>query len=223
MTFSIIWNESYPAGTDLGSGIDTYIQQDKIATRERAESLYGISDFATRYPMSADAFAMNGIANSYIMGGTATWGVTDSTGVTPIFGLNTVTNAAAFAGALNIVGVTTTAQLDVNAAQARCVEYDAGNFTGAKTVDFNNGNNQKFTLTGSSTLTLSNPLAGTWYQFRIIQGGAGSYTVTWPATVKWQGGIAPTLTTSVGYTDVIALFYNGTNYLALVVGLNWNG
>ena len=221
MAFSITWNESYPAGTDLGSGIDTYIQQDKIAVRERLESLLGIADFSTRDPMSADVFAMSGIADSYIKGGSVSWGVKDTTGAT--YNLQ-VTDAGVLtvrAGLTITAGTTTTKQLDVNH-QARIVEVAAGNITGAVALDWNDGNNQAGTLTGNVTLTLSNPIAGCWYQLRATQGGAGSYTVTWPANVKWQSGVAPTLTTTVGRTDIIALFYDGTNYLGTIAGLNWS-
>ena len=222
MPFSITWNESYPAGTDLGSGIDTYIQQDKIAVRERMESLLGIADFVTRDPMSADALKMSGAANTYIIGGTVSWGIKDNTATD--YNLQ-VTDAGVLtvrAGLTITAGTTTTKQLDVDGAQARCVEYDAGNSGAALTIDLNNGNNQKVTLTGNCTFTLSNPIAGVWYQLRLVQDAVGTRTVTWPANVKWQSGIAPILTTTASRTDIIALFYNGTNYLNAVVGFNWS-
>jgi len=223
MAFSITWNESYPAGTDLGSGIDTYIQQDKIAVRERMESLLGIADFSTRDPMTADVFAMSGIANSYIKGGSVSWGVKDTTGAT--YNLQ-VTDAGVLtvrAGLTITAGTTTTKQLDVSGAQARIIEFDAGDSGAALAIDWDDSNNQKITLTANTTLTFSNPIAGCWYQLRLVQNAVGSKTVTWPANVKWQSGVAPTLTTTASYTDIIALYYNGTNYLATIAGLNWNG
>jgi hypothetical protein len=60
-------------------------------------------------------------------------------------------------------------------------------------------------------LTLSAHVVGT-YIFELIQGGSGSYTITWPASVKWSGGTAPTLTTTVGKTDIVTLFHDGTNF-----------
>lgn len=223
MPFSITWNESYPAGTDLGSGIDTYIQQDKTAVRERMESLLGIADFSTRDPMTADALKMSGGTNTYIVGGSVSWGVKNNAATD--YNLQ-VTDAGVLtirAGLTITAGTTTTKRLDVSGAQARVIEYDAGNSGAAKTIDWDNGNNQLLTLTASCTLTFSNPLTGGWYQLRVIQGGTGSYTLTYPATVKWPGGVAPTLTTTVGRTDIIAFYYNGTNYNAMIVGSNWNG
>jgi hypothetical protein len=45
--------------------------------------------------------------------------------------------------------------------------------------------------------------------------------VNWAANVKWGGGTAPTLTTNRGQTDIITLYYNGTNYAASA-GLNFS-
>lgn len=89
-------------------------------------------------------------------------------------------------------------------------EFSAG--SGAPgTINWNNGQNQTRTLTSSGSLTLSNPVNGATYKLRIVQGGSGSYTITWP-TIKWAGGVAPTLSTAVGAEDIITLYYNGTSY-----------
>jgi hypothetical protein len=84
----------------------------------------------------------------------------------------------------------------------------------AATIDWNDGNNQKIDLTSSITsLTLSNPIEGANYMLEIVQGGVGSYTITWPASIKWMNASAPTLSTTVGNIDVVSFFYDGTNYL----------
>jgi len=62
------------------------------------------------------------------------------------------------------------------------------------TVDWNNGRLQLIALTGSPTLTFSNPVAGCTYQALFVQ-GAGPYTITWPASVKWENNTAPIITT----------------------------
>jgi hypothetical protein len=82
---------------------------------------------------------------------------------------------------------------------------------GTVNVSFASGNIIDMTLTASTTLTLSAHVVGT-YIFELIQGGSGSYTITWPASVKWSGGTAPTLTTTVGKTDIVTLFHDGTNF-----------
>lgn len=89
-------------------------------------------------------------------------------------------------------------------------EYSAG--SGAPgTITWSNGQNQVRTLTSSGTMTFASPTAGATYKLRIVQGGSGSYTITWP-TIKWAGGAAPTLSTAVGAIDIVTLYYNGTDY-----------
>jgi hypothetical protein len=83
--------------------------------------------------------------------------------------------------------------------------------TATTTVNMSSGNVQNITLTASTTLTLSSATVGT-YIMKLIQGGSGSYTVTWPGTVIWSGGTAPTLTTTVGKVDIVTLVFDGTNF-----------
>lgn len=52
-----------------------------------------------------------------------------------------------------------------------------------------------------------NPLDGTKYLFALQQDDTGSRTVTWPSNVKWRGGSAPTLTTTVSGIDVVTMIY----------------
>jgi hypothetical protein len=82
---------------------------------------------------------------------------------------------------------------------------------GTVNIPFAAGNIVNLTLTASTTLTLSGHVVGV-YILKVIQGGTGSYTLTFPATVKWSGGTPPTLTTTVGKTDIITLFHDGTNF-----------
>jgi hypothetical protein len=91
-------------------------------------------------------------------------------------------------------------------------EYNAGNSSTALTVNFNNGGNQKVTLTGNCTFTFSNPVAGETYLIKLVQDGAGSHTATWPAAVKWPAATAPTLTTTASAIDIVSFYYDGTNY-----------
>jgi hypothetical protein len=82
---------------------------------------------------------------------------------------------------------------------------------GTVNIPFASGNIVNLTLTASTTLTFSGHVVGV-YILKVIQGGSGSYTLTYPASVKWSGGTAPTLTTTVGKTDIITLFHDGTNF-----------
>lgn len=78
-------------------------------------------------------------------------------------------------------------------------------------VDWNNSLIQAVTLAGSRTVTFANPKAGARYLIELTQDGTGSRTITWP-TIRWEGGAAPTLTTTAGKTDLIFVYYDGTDY-----------
>ena len=92
-------------------------------------------------------------------------------------------------------------------------EVDAGNSGAAITINWLQGQDQQVLLTATTTFTFTAPLGVSTRLLRLIQDGAGSHTVTWPASVKWPGGTAPTLTTAAGGTDIVSCFYNGSaNY-----------
>ncbi len=88
---------------------------------------------------------------------------------------------------------------------------DSGNSSTALTINFKSRKTcrVKFTLTGSVTLTLSNPVDGGIYVFRI-KTGAGSFTVTWPIAVLWPAGVAPVITATASKVDLVVLHYDGT-------------
>ena len=92
---------------------------------------------------------------------------------------------------------------------------------GTLTIDLTTGNSFVTTLTENvSTVTTSNPPAtGAYGQFviKIIQDGAGgAFTVTWPASVIWPGGAAPTVTVTNGAIDEFTL-------RTIDAGTEWRG
>lgn len=89
--------------------------------------------------------------------------------------------------------------------------YNIGNMnTTGNTLDWNNGNVQYITLTGNSGIsTFSNGKDGGRYMLYLKQSG-GSFTMSWPAAVKWPGGTAPTLSANTK-VDVITFAYESTN------------
>lgn len=82
---------------------------------------------------------------------------------------------------------------------------------GTQNILFASGNIVNLTLNASTTLTFSGHVVGT-YIIQVTQGGAGSNTLTYPASVKWSGGTAPTLTTTVGKTDILTFYHDGTSF-----------
>lgn len=90
-------------------------------------------------------------------------------------------------------------------------EVDDGNSGTADTIDWSAGSAHKSTLTGNVTYTFSNPVTGGSYVLRVLT-GAGSFAVTWPGTVKWPGGVAPTITVTAARMDLFNFYWDGTNY-----------
>lgn len=77
------------------------------------------------------------------------------------------------------------------------------------------------TLGGNRILAVSNVSVGQCFIIRLVQDGAGSRTVTWFSTIKWAGGSAPTLTTTLNKTDVFGFLCTSSgNYDGFVVGQN---
>jgi len=85
--------------------------------------------------------------------------------------------------------------------------------TASTTIDWAGGYNVKLAMNANiTTLTLSNPREGERYFLILTQDATGGRTITWPASVKWPNGTAPTLG-GANVIDVVALMYDGTNYL----------
>lgn len=59
------------------------------------------------------------------------------------------------------------------------------------------------TLTANCTFTFPAAGAGKSFSMRLKQDGTGSRTATWPSSVKWDGGAAPTLSTAASAVDTL--------------------
>lgn len=95
--------------------------------------------------------------------------------------------------------------------------------TSALAVDPADGATQDITLDDDCTFTISNPANSTdaWgMTLYLRQDGTGSRTVTWPDSVTWIGGSAPTLETDADAYDMVALVTvdGGTNWTGIHVG-----
>ena len=111
-----------------------------------------------------------------------------------------------------------TANLIPNAemdAGAHTIGFTAQSATGdgTTTIDWKLGNKFNFTFgSQNDTFTFTAPTNPCNLILKLIQDGTGSRTATWPSTVKWAGGTAPTLTTTASAVDIIAFYFDGTNY-----------
>ena len=93
---------------------------------------------------------------------------------------------------------------------------------GAQTIDLTLGNVVSGTVdTAGTTFTFSNPTAtGKACSFTLILTNGGSQTVNWPASVKWSGGSAPSLTASGVDILVFVTLNAGTAWYGMVAGIN---
>jgi hypothetical protein len=85
--------------------------------------------------------------------------------------------------------------------------------TDASTIawDTNSGRVATVTLGASRTFGAPTNLKVGTYILSIIQGGSGSYGITWNGVFKWTAGVAPVLTTTVGARDLFTFYSDGTN------------
>lgn len=87
---------------------------------------------------------------------------------------------------------------------------------GAATLDWLTGPSFYTTLTENTTYAFSNMKDGQAVTFAVAQHASAAKTVTWP-TVRWSGGVAPTMTATLSRTDVYTfLRVNGVTYGAVV-------
>lgn len=97
---------------------------------------------------------------------------------------------------------------------------------GTLTLNLENGNVFGVSLNANiTTLTIQNPSAsGTACSFTLALTADGTpRTVTWGASVKWAGGVAPTLTSTNGKVDIFVFvtWDAGTTWYAFVSGQNF--
>jgi hypothetical protein len=113
-------------------------------------------------------------------------------------------------------------KLEVNGAMMANTMVNKSFYTVASatnvTVNWNNGNKQKILLeTNPVNFTFTAPSAGVGsFSLVLKQDGGGSKTVTWPASVKWPGGTAPTLSTAPNKVDIVTCIYDGTDYFCQI-------
>lgn len=77
------------------------------------------------------------------------------------------------------------------------------------------------TLTANCTFIFPTATAGKSFSVRLVHGSSG-FTVTWPSSVVWQNGVAPTLSMTPGTKDLVTFtcFANG-EWMGFVAGLGF--
>lgn len=100
-------------------------------------------------------------------------------------------------------------------AYAGTVTAEAKVVMAANAINLSTGTYFTKTISGATTLTVSNvPSAGNVGSFILDLTNGGSATITWWSGIKWPYGVAPTLTSSG--RDVLGFFTHDG-------GTTWNG
>ena len=97
--------------------------------------------------------------------------------------------------------------------------FDAKTAISASDINLNLGGYFSKTISGATTLTVSNvPAAGSAAAFVLDLTNGGSAVITWWSGVKWPGGVAPTLTAAGRDSLVFYSFDAGTTWTGLLAG-----
>ena len=205
------------------AGIATYSSTAGIATN--AQGLTGTPSISVGDITAADITASGDLSARNIIGVAATF-----SGNVTIGGTITYQDVAA----IDSVGVITAQSgIDITggALDGRLGNYSEtvnviGNTGATPNINYASGTFVTATLDQSATFTFSSPPSGELYSFalQLTNGSGGPFTVTWPAAVKWPGGVNPVRTTTDSRTDVYSFYTSdgGTNWFGAISQYDYN-
>jgi len=121
-------------------------------------------------------------------------------------------------GAQNINGVKTFTQ----GAIVTTPQTYSPTAAGTATLDLSLGNDHEITMpAGNIVIALSNETVGEKFTVSILQDSGGSRTVTWFTTIRWVGGVVPTLTTTASKRDYFGFKVTAAGaYDGFIIGQN---
>jgi len=139
-------------------------------------------------------------------------------------GAGTLGFAASASGDVTLTGTQTLTNKTIEAGvftNGYTEEVATANTSTAYTIDLAGGSVQVLTLTGNCTFTFPTATAGKGLTILLKQDGTGSRTVTWPASVKWPAGTAPTVTATASKLDRYTFVADGSNWYGSNAGQNY--
>ena len=95
------------------------------------------------------------------------------------------------------------------------------NTTATYTISIASATLQILTLTASCTFTFPTATSGKSFMIFLKQDSTGSRTATWPASVKWPGSTAPTITSTANKGDKFVFTADGTYWWGSNAGQNY--
>lgn len=97
----------------------------------------------------------------------------------------------------------------------------SGSVTGTTGLDLSAANFFSHTLTGNTTFTFDNAEstpAGNSFTLIVQQDATGGHSITWPTSVEWDSGSAPSLSTAANDKHMIGFISpdGGTTWIGVV-------
>lgn len=186
-----------------------------------------------------DAITLTPVGATGAIGGVGATGLTGATGIQGATGAGATgpqgaTGIQGDTGATGLTGATGTIPSSVStltitgeAGFGIPVETKATPAISAGTLTLNLSTATLFyvTLNSTTSVIFSNPPSSPKvFSFTLqLVGNGSSYTITWPASVKWSDGIAPAITTTNGKIDTLTFMTHngGTTWFGFVSGQNF--
>jgi hypothetical protein len=220
------WVSSYPGFSTINPGyninVNIFTGAIPLSGQLITNAQPYITSLGTLTGLTVSTPIIGSIYNATNVTGASQPNITSTGTLTSLTSSGTIT-AVNHVGALNgIVGGVTPNSATFTSATInnRIIEnvYVAGSVGSTYTVDWSASDVHTITLTTNCTLSFTNPPASGKAQTVTIvatQGGSGGYNLTYPASVRWSYGQAPTLTTTVSYRDVVSFitYDGGSSYL----------
>lgn len=216
-------------GVDLSDWLD---QSVKVAASPTFASLTltGALTVAGDVAVNTNKFTVASATGNTVIAGTLTAGsgavgIIDSTGKIPAI---SSTYFASLDGT-NLTGLAKLGSANTFTAKNQLKTYDEVKTSptisaGSLTLDLSAGTHFTVALNANVTsLTISNPQSDASHvsAFTLVFTADGTpRTVSWPASVKWASGSAPTLTSTNNKIDMFTFlsYDGGTSWLGLIVG-----
>jgi hypothetical protein len=192
----------------------TLVNRAKMTTATTGTGTITLGTAESGYQSFADAGVVDTDVVRYVIEDGTDWEIGTGT-----YSAGTLTRALSESSTGSLLNLTGSAVVYVSATAADLREERVGSISGT-TLDLSTGNVFSDAPATSPTYVFSNPPAtGTAYGFTLKVTPSATVTVTWPASVDWAGGTAPTAPAS-GETDVYAFYTQdgGTTYYGFQAG-----
>ena len=172
----------------------TFATKDALASGDPAKKIKG-TEFGTEFTNIATAVNSKADTASPALTGTPTSPTasagTDTTQIATTAFVKAAVDTSA-ATKLSLSGGTMTGNVALKTTTMTRVDMSS-----ATAIDQAEGNYFTKTVAANTTFTITNVPSGTVASGFILElTNGGAYTTTFPASVKWAGGVAPTLTAS---------------------------